>query len=87
MGDTFLLSTVNSEIFTRALLLFKINRSRNGKTTLSFIDVGKSCLNGIFNVANMSFNAIRENKILSKIFEFTVILLLLYLEVKLIYTK
>ena len=27
-----------------------------------------------FNVANMSFNAIRENKILSKISEFTVIL-------------
>ena len=27
----------------------------------------------IFYVANMSFNAIRENKILAKIFEFTVI--------------
>ena len=29
----------------------------------------------IFNVANMSFNAFRENKILAKISEFTVLVL------------
>ena len=41
--------------------------------SLWFIDGGKSCLSpDILNVANMSFNAIRENKVLTNIFGFTV---------------
>ena len=33
-----------------------------------FIDIGKSCLNREFcHITNVSFNAIRENKILAKI--------------------
>ena len=46
----------------------KIKPSRNGKITLLFTDVVKSCPICDFNVANMSFNAIRENKILGKIY-------------------
>ena len=48
----------------------KTKSSQNGEITLSFTDIGKSC---IFRVTNMSFNAYRENKILTKIFGFTVI--------------
>ena len=52
----------------------KIKSSRNGEITLSFTDVGKSCPSrDLFNVANMSFNANRSNKILAKISEFTII--------------
>ena len=47
----------------------KIKPSRNGKITLSFIDIGKS---RIFHITNMSFNDVRKNKILAKIFESTV---------------
>ena len=36
------------------------------KITLSFTDIGKSCPSSDFSVANMYFNAIRENKILVK---------------------
>ena len=43
----------------------KIKLLRNGKITLSFIDKG--------HITNMSFNAIRENKVLAKISEFTVV--------------
>ena len=50
----------------------KIKFSRNAQITLSFTDIGKSCDVAIFNAANMSFNAIRENKILAKISGFTV---------------
>ena len=51
----------------------KIKPSRNGEITLLFTDIGKSCpSHEFFNFANMSFNAIRENKILTKISEFTV---------------
>ena len=56
-------NTVNSEIFTRTLFL------RNGKITLSFIDIGKSCLSRKF--FTFSFNVIPENKILTKISEST----------------
>ena len=38
----------------------------------SFIDIGKSCLSRKFHITNMSFNAIRKNKILAKISESTV---------------
>ena len=38
--------TVNSEILARTL--FKIKPTRNGKVTLSFIDIGKSCLSRKF---------------------------------------
>ena len=51
----------------------KIKLSRNGKITLSFIDIGESCHNrDFFHITDMSFNAIRENKILAKISESTV---------------
>ena len=50
----------------------KIKPSRNCKITLLFTDVGVSCASAIFNVANMSFDPIGDNKILSKISEFTV---------------
>ena len=46
--------------------------SRNGRFILSFTDEGKSCHSREFYVANMSFNAIRDNKILAKVSEFTV---------------
>ena len=69
-------STVNSEIFARVyfhecshLRSFpKTNPRKLAKSLVSFTDVGKLCLN----VANMSLNAIHENKILAKISEFTV---------------
>ena len=50
----------------------KIKSSRNDEITLLFTDVGNHALVAIFNVANMSFNAIHENNILAKISEFTV---------------
>ena len=50
----------------------KIKPSCNCETTLLLADVGKSCPSrNFFNVANMSFNAIPENKILGNISEFT----------------
>ena len=52
----------NSEFFARVY----------GKITLSFTDEGKSCHSHKFYVTNMSFNAIRYNKILAEISEFTV---------------
>ena len=53
----------------------KIKSSQNGEVTLSFTNISKSCpyKSRIVDVANMSFNAIRENKILVKISEFAVI--------------
>ena len=53
----------------------KIKSSRNGVITLSFTDEGKTCHSREFYVADMSFNAVRENKILAKISEFTVLIL------------
>ena len=50
----------------------KIKSSRNGEIILSITDIGKSSLVAIFCAARMSFNAIRENKILAKISGFTV---------------
>ena len=52
--------------------LVTIKPSRNGENTLSFTDEGKSCHSRDFNSANMFINAIRKNKILAKISEFTV---------------
>ena len=68
-------NTVNSEFFTRSLFLrnfayakFCENKTlRNGKITLSFIDIGKSCLNLELFTSLICLNAIRENKILAKI--------------------
>ena len=48
----------------------KIKPSQNGKITLSFTDVGESCPSCKFLTRQMSFNAIHENKILTKISEF-----------------
>ena len=46
----------------------KIESSGNGEIILSFTDIGISCPSRDFlYAANMSFNAIRENKILAKI--------------------
>ena len=39
----------------------KIKPSQIGDITLSFTDIGKSCSVRDFYVANVSFNAIREN--------------------------
>ena len=51
----------------------KIIPSRNSKITLSFTDVSISWSSrDFFDMANMSFNAICENKILAKISEFTI---------------
>ena len=50
----------------------KIKSSRNEEITLSFTDIARSCPSRTF-LASLSFNAIRENKILAKISEFTVI--------------
>ena len=50
----------------------KINPSRIGDITLSFADIRKSCPVRDLYVPNVFFNAIRENKILMKISEFTV---------------
>ena len=49
----------------------KIKSSGNAEITLSFTDICKSCPSRDF--TNMSFNAIRENKILAKIYGFTVL--------------
>ena len=75
-------TTVTLEIFVRVYFLqnfadlqsfMKIKPSQNSEVTLSFNKVGISCPScEFFNVANMSFIAIRENKILAKISEFTV---------------
>ena len=74
------MDTVNSEIFARVLFsrnfvdakFCEIKPSRNEEMTLSFTDVGKSCPSlEFFNVGNISFNVIHENKILAKISEFT----------------
>ena len=72
---------VNLEIFVRVLFSrnfayyanFRENKTL-AKSLLSFTDAGKSCPSGkfliwqIFKLANMSFNAIHENKILTKIY-------------------
>ena len=51
----------------------KIKHSRNGKITLSFTDIRKSCPSREFLTSQIClFSAIRQNKILSKISEFTV---------------
>ena len=50
----------------------KIKSSRNGEITLSFTDIGKSYPSRDFLMSQICFNAIRENKILAKISEFTV---------------
>ena len=55
----------------------KIKPSRIGDITLSFTDIGKSCPFRDFYVANVSFNATRENKILAKISEFSVSMFML----------
>ena len=52
--------------------LVKIKSSKNGKITLSLTDIGESCPSHEFDVANMSFNAARENKIPAKMSDFTV---------------
>ena len=70
--------TVNSEIFTRDLypetshIFRKIKPLTNGEIILLFTDIGNSNSRKFFNVANMSFNNMRGNKIIAKIPQFTV---------------
>ena len=45
---------------------------QNGKITLSFVNMAKSCPSHGFFMLQICLNAIRENKILAKISEFTV---------------
>ena len=52
----------------------KIKSSRNGEIILPFTDIGESCPSRDFLTSQMSFNAIRENRILAKISEFIVLL-------------
>ena len=51
----------------------KIKSSRNGEITLSFTDEGKSCHDRDFLRRKYVFKAIRENKILARISESTVV--------------
>ena len=76
-----LLYTVDSQIFAGVIFsrnfahakFREIKSSRNGEIIMLFTYIGKLCHSrDFFYVANMSFNAIRENKILAKISEFTV---------------
>ena len=67
------ISTVNSEIFARDLLIMK--SSNNGEITLSFTGKGKSCPSREFLTLQYSFNAVCENKTLAKISGFTVTML------------
>ena len=52
----------------------KIKPSRNGEITLSFMDVNHASIAIHFYFANMSFNVLRENKIIAKISEITMTL-------------
>ena len=60
--------TVNSDIFARVLFTQneKVKPSRNGKNTLSITGVNHALVAN-FNMAHMSFNAIRENRVLAKV--------------------
>ena len=77
---TLTFDTVNSEIFARVLFSrnfaeaeFRENKSlAKGESTLSFLMLVNL---GIFYMENVFLNAIRENKILAKISEFTVLFL------------
>ena len=66
-------SFCKSFIFAKLRIFFlKIIPSQNGKITLWFTDICKSCKYvNHSNIANMYFNAIRENRIIAKISEFT----------------
>ena len=72
-------ATVNSEIFARVLLsrsftygkVREIKYSRNGEINCHLLMKVNHAIVANFNVANMSFKAIRENKILMKISEFS----------------
>ena len=50
----------------------KIKLLRNDELTLLFTGVGSSCPSREFQMCLMAFNTIPKNKILAKIFEFTV---------------
>ena len=68
--EGFVVFTINSEIFARVLFSNKvIMKWRNHCSLLIYVN---HALFTIFSVANMSFNAIRENKILVKFFGFIV---------------
>ena len=68
-----------SEISARVLVLrnfAEMKPSQNGEVNSPLTGVGKSCTYtspDFFNIANMSLNVIRENKILAKKSEFTVL--------------
>ena len=49
----------------------KIIPFRNGEITLSFTDVGKSCLSRIFYHGKYIFKCYSRNRIIAKISEFT----------------
>ena len=72
--------TVNSEIFARLYFretsymrsFVKIIPSRNGENSLPLLMWAKHAKTRFLNVANKSYNVIRENKMFAKISEFTV---------------
>ena len=71
--------TVNSEIFARVLILrnshIRVSRKLNSgaKSLCCLLMEVNHALVANFNVANMSFDAIRENKVLAKISGLTVL--------------
>ena len=78
--DAYAISTLNSEIFAMVLISqnFAYAKFSENKTLVqwrdhSFIYWYRSILPllRIFNVTNMSFNPIRKNKIIAKVFELT----------------
>ena len=50
----------------------KIKSSRNGGIILMFTDIGEKCSIREFQTSQICFSAIRENKMLTEISEFTV---------------
>ena len=61
--------------FCDGFIFAKFRDPRNGEITLSFTDIGKSCSSQNFNVANMSFNVIREKIFSRKCTVFTVFII------------
>ena len=62
--------------FCEVFSFVKMKSSRFHSITLSFTDIGKSCPSRDFLMSQICLIAIRENKILAKISEFTVCFIL-----------
>ena len=69
---TVILEIFATALFSRNFALVKIKSSQNGKITLSFTDICKSCLSFEYLTLQIGFSAIRENKNLVKMSECSV---------------